>query len=358
MSKKRRANSSASVSGSMEETLRIGCAVEAREKKIDAISRKQGLERDRVEDIALADLEAKGEADGAAGFQPAPGARRLAPIAARHQNNAHRRHREKHAPGLSNDQADALPEPWRRALLAAFACADEAGRVYDMLACSAEMGFDEHPAEPGGDDGVSVADIDAELVADLGRLAREAEGVVRPLVPGFERARGVSAACIAPDDWQVFDTCVHAAAVALAGYMHKLACLFVGVNPAKPEALTPGPFAARHAEMIQGMGRLPRPEVRRLKTELMSEAKAAATAPQATELTLVQAESISNINRGVIWRAAKKGRVKSNGKTGRDLRLDMESFTQWQVDRLGKHEQQERPDTVKRRLQSYCNDGR
>ena len=50
-------------------------------------------------------------------------------------------------------------------------------------------------------------------------------------------------------------------------------------------------------------------------------------------ITVAVAEGMSSIHRGTIRRNAKAGKIKNNGKAGRDLRLDAQDFARWHSER-------------------------
>jgi hypothetical protein len=56
-------------------------------------------------------------------------------------------------------------------------------------------------------------------------------------------------------------------------------------------------------------------------------------ANSAVWITISEAEKLSGVNKGTISRAAKNGEITTNGRTGRELRVDNGSFSQWALKR-------------------------
>ncbi|HEX3991926.1 MAG TPA: hypothetical protein VHX39_12215 [Acetobacteraceae bacterium] len=75
--------------------------------------------------------------------------------------------------------------------------------------------------------------------------------------------------------------------------------------------------------------------------------EAAAEANPVHWLTLVEAEQLSAINRGVISRAVTAGEIASNGKKGRQRRLDAADFVRWQLARARRPEAPEGNEQVR-----------
>jgi hypothetical protein len=58
-------------------------------------------------------------------------------------------------------------------------------------------------------------------------------------------------------------------------------------------------------------------------------------------LTIAEVASLSGINRGVISRAAKEGKIRTNGKANREIRLDSADFNRWHLERIHSPERKE-----------------
>jgi hypothetical protein len=67
-------------------------------------------------------------------------------------------------------------------------------------------------------------------------------------------------------------------------------------------------------------------------------------------LTVTQAASLSAMNTGAISRAVARGDLKSNGRTGRERRIDAIDFTRWHLEQLAKTEMQETDEQVRKKL--------
>ena len=72
--------------------------------------------------------------------------------------------------------------------------------------------------------------------------------------------------------------------------------------------------------------------------------------PSIAWLTIADAETISDINRGTISRAVDAGELKGNGKTRRGRRIDAADFTRWVIERAKKPEPVESDEAVRRKL--------
>ena len=70
-------------------------------------------------------------------------------------------------------------------------------------------------------------------------------------------------------------------------------------------------------------------------------------------LKVSEAERVSNINRGQISRAADTGELKSNGKTGRERRIDTADFCRWVLARSDHPERAESSEHVERLMRRY-----
>jgi hypothetical protein len=69
-------------------------------------------------------------------------------------------------------------------------------------------------------------------------------------------------------------------------------------------------------------------------------------------LTTAEAERIFGTNRGMISRAVNKGELKSNGKSGRERRIDTVDLVRWQHERANKPERRESEAVIRRKLES------
>jgi hypothetical protein len=68
-------------------------------------------------------------------------------------------------------------------------------------------------------------------------------------------------------------------------------------------------------------------------------------------ISLIEAERLSGVNRGVIWRAVQDGKIDTNGKKGRNLRISSSGFNRWLLDRVSRPEPVESDAAVKKKLQ-------
>jgi hypothetical protein len=68
-------------------------------------------------------------------------------------------------------------------------------------------------------------------------------------------------------------------------------------------------------------------------------------------LTVTDAAKAAGCNRGEISRAADKGELTSNGKNGRERRIDAVSLAQWQLKRANRPEPVESDESVRKKLE-------
>jgi hypothetical protein len=73
-------------------------------------------------------------------------------------------------------------------------------------------------------------------------------------------------------------------------------------------------------------------------------------------LTLPMAVAVSGINKGVIWRAAKRSEIANNRKDGRDFRLDRQSFIDWHFKKVEKPEREESQAAVESKIREHVPD--
>ncbi|MFH1417080.1 MAG: hypothetical protein ABII12_02175 [Planctomycetota bacterium] len=69
-------------------------------------------------------------------------------------------------------------------------------------------------------------------------------------------------------------------------------------------------------------------------------------------LKLIEGERITGINRGTIARAANRGDIKDNGRSGFLRRIGTQSFVDWTLRRAENGETEESPDAVRRKLRA------
>jgi hypothetical protein len=74
---------------------------------------------------------------------------------------------------------------------------------------------------------------------------------------------------------------------------------------------------------------------------------------QEQQIDLPLASKMSGINKGTIWRAAKKGDIANNGQKGRALRLDLHSFNDWLLERAKGPEREESETTVESKVRKH-----
>ncbi len=67
-------------------------------------------------------------------------------------------------------------------------------------------------------------------------------------------------------------------------------------------------------------------------------------------LTVTEAERVSDANRGVLSRAVDNGKLKGNGKSGTERRIDAVDLSRWILERSGKPEPKETNEAVGRKL--------
>jgi hypothetical protein len=67
-----------------------------------------------------------------------------------------------------------------------------------------------------------------------------------------------------------------------------------------------------------------------------------------------QAESLSNVNRGVISRAVDDGQILSNGQHGTSRRIDSADFNRWALERARNGERQESADQIMKKLKNVA----
>jgi hypothetical protein len=65
---------------------------------------------------------------------------------------------------------------------------------------------------------------------------------------------------------------------------------------------------------------------------------------------------MSGINKGTIWRAAKKGDIANNGEKGRAFRLDLHCFYAWLFERAKEPEREESEATVESKVRKHVPD--
>jgi len=73
-------------------------------------------------------------------------------------------------------------------------------------------------------------------------------------------------------------------------------------------------------------------------------------------LTVSEAAQISGCNKGIITKAVNDGKLKGNGLTGRERRIDGVDFNRWQLERAGKSEPSESDEAVKKLVRKHVND--
>src|SRR5262249_42079235 len=73
-------------------------------------------------------------------------------------------------------------------------------------------------------------------------------------------------------------------------------------------------------------------------------------------LTVSAAAKVAGINTGTLTRAVDAGEIRSNGKRGRDRRINPGDLTRWLLARADKPEREESEEQVKRLTDKHCRD--
>ncbi len=71
-------------------------------------------------------------------------------------------------------------------------------------------------------------------------------------------------------------------------------------------------------------------------------------------LTVSEAARVATTNSGTITRAVENGEIRSNGKRGRDRRIDPAGLSHWMLSRANRPEPQESEEQVKRLINKHC----
>jgi excisionase family DNA binding protein len=71
-------------------------------------------------------------------------------------------------------------------------------------------------------------------------------------------------------------------------------------------------------------------------------------------LTVTEAATIANVNRGIITRAVTGGKLKGNGKSGRERRIDNDDLARWILERSEKPVPTESEAQVRRLVNKHC----